>query len=61
MKSKIKVIKTKNDSEEEYFNSSYIIPVVDHDEIEPKIKIWDANGEFYWYKTIGFNRDIRDN
>ncbi len=59
MKSKPKLIK--NQEGEEYTNSDYIIPIVSYDKDEPRIKIWDASGKFFWYKNIGFNRDIRDN
>ena len=32
---------------------------VDDGEIEPKIKIYDHNGD-YWFTKIGFNRKITD-
>jgi hypothetical protein len=37
----------------------YIIPTVSHNEIEPKIKIYDYN-EGIWFNQIGFNRKITD-
>ncbi len=57
--SKSKVVKLKEEESEKDFDSLYIIPIVTNT-IEPKIKIWDANNSSYWFRKIGFNRDIRD-
>ena len=40
-------------------NDYYLIPAVDDELIEPKIKIYDHN-EGIWFNQIGFNRRITD-
>jgi len=40
-------------------NDYYLIPSVDNDELEPKVKIYDHN-EGIWFNQIGFNRKITD-
>ncbi len=43
------------------YGYDYDIPniVVTDEQIEPKIKIYDHNGD-YWFSKIGFNRKITD-
>lgn len=53
----------KNKIKNNYDEDNYIIniPVVDNEEIIPKIKIYDANEkDVYWFTKIGFNRRITD-
>lgn len=54
----VKIINHIQNEDEEY-SHNYIIPEVDFVVIEPKIKIWDSSG-FYWFRRIGFNRKITD-
>jgi len=46
-------------NEFENLNDYYLIPSVDNELIEPKIKIYDHN-EGIWFNQIGFNRKITD-